>query len=91
MFDPFWQFLKSRLSWASSKTRCNMYTYTAFFCPFKTQSSKIVVKGMIIRGSWVIDLKVIPTKNLQETTFSSSIPHEGRLRPHNQTWIDHSS
>ena len=31
MFAPFWEFFKSRLSWASSKTWCNIYTCTAFF------------------------------------------------------------
>lgn len=90
MFDPFRQILKSRLSSASSKTWCNIYTCTAFFCPLETQSSKIPMISMVIRGSWVIGLKVIPAKNLQKTTFSSCIPRWSRLCPHHQTWNDRS-
>ena len=66
MFDQLSQILKSKLSSASSQTWCNIYTCTAFFCPLKTQSSKMLVISMVIRVSWVIGLKVIPTKKCPE-------------------------
>ena len=45
---------------------------------------------MIMRGSWVIGLKVMYAKNLQKTTFLTCIPRQGWLSPHPRTINDHS-